>query len=1002
MPLAVCLITFHFRLFAYLAESGAPGFLFVLCGLCGTDTTYARRGGSTEPTVRREEFGWPVAAYPVAAVGGQLVTDKARTERQRRARERLETARESIRRERAEVMARMGRELYAWRKRTGIQQQALAAEGLVSATVVRRIEKGDYESPPLRSLITAVENLGGPYGELEELAATYRTLQARQRHIDQLLSRNEVPDNAGWLEGKLERADLPAGLRPTVSFRLPSLFVGRREELTSLAQLLAGRRLVTVVGPGGIGKTALCLRFAESLPVQLAGCWFADLSRVPAGEPVLRVLADLILDDVSSAGDDAEVVAALGVVLADTPALVILDNCEHVTASAAAAVMRILSACPGVRILATSREPLHLPDEWVMTVGPLPVANRDPQGRLASGPGDAVELFIRLLGQARGEEPELSSAEAAEVADLCRALDGVPLCIELAAARARTLSVRDIAESVGRGLAILSGGRQAIPRHRAIDAAISWSWNLLEPDEQRALSRLAILTSPFTFRCGAIVAHEELDAGERLVATLADKSLVSHDTDDKGDTRFKVLSVVRNFAVRYLSPADRRDAARQLMSWTIHIAQLCETEFQQPEKIERLDAEFALMRIALEAAEESPADQVRVAVAIWPYWHIRSLSAYGCRFLAKAGEERTPLTLSERGKAHGILANLLAYQGRYAESIDAAQRSVQVRRDLGDPGQLRNGLLTLLGCLIEGRRFDQADLCLAEIAAIPGPIDLSAVGDLNVRQGLLYLHRGDPRRAIRLLTEAARCFSIERMTLAHGFCLGYLSVAQRRAGDLEASLRIALEAKELLGSTFGPSCEAEVTVGLAAAYLALGSQQDALAALDAMPVDEQIRPQTRVHALALRAMAACAAAPSAAAAFLLAHTGEFLGGRDEQAMLFIRATQEVAYRSAAYENAALLLGILMRLGTDTKDVEVGLPAFDSSRLQRHLPQSVLDGLMAGGFETDPGTASRLAVVALTEIAADRRAPLSRRSTLDASVTFGTRLMLIAPHSPAPS
>ena len=137
--------------------------------------------------------------------------------------------------------------------------------------------------------------------------------------------------------------------------------------------------------------------------------------------------------------------ARLGAVLADTPALIILDNCEHVMASAATAVTRILSACPGVRILATSREPLHLPDEWVMTVEPLPVANRDPPG---SEPGEAVELFIRLLGQARGEEPALSSGQVAEIAELCRALDGVPLCIELAAARARTLSVSDIAASV--------------------------------------------------------------------------------------------------------------------------------------------------------------------------------------------------------------------------------------------------------------------------------------------------------------------------------------------------------------------------------------------------------------------------------------------------------------------------------------------------------------------------------------------------------------------------
>ncbi len=924
---------------------------------------------------------------------------------QDRPRNRLLAVRDSIRRERGEVMNRMGRELLSWRERSGIKQKDLAAEGCVSATVVRRIEKGDYESAPHRSLITAVARFGGPSGELQELIQTYRALQGRQRHIDKLLQRKEVPHNAGWLdgEGEGEQARLAAGLRPATLPRSPSLFVGRREELTALAQLVDSRRLATVVGPGGIGKTALCLRFAESLPLPLAGPWFADLSRVRAGEPVLPALAELILADAVGTGDDTEVVARLGAVLADTPALIILDNCEHVIDSAATAVTRLLSACPGVRVLATSREPLHLPDEWVMTVGPLPVANRDPLGsRPVSHSGDAVELFIRLLGQARAEESELSSGQVAEVAGLCRDLDGIPLCIELAAARARTLPVTDIAASVGRGLAILSGGRREVARHQAIEATISWSWHLLDPDEQRALSRLAILTAPFTFRCGASVAHEELHSGERLVATLADKSLVSQETNETGDARFKVLGVVRSFAIRHLSPPDHQQATRQLMSWALDIAQMNEADFQQSGTIGYLDVEFALIRIALEASEESPADQVRLAVAIWQYWHIRSLSAYGCRFLAKAREEGTPLTLAERARALGILANLLAYQGRYAESIDAAQRSVQAGRVLGDSTQLRHGLLTLLGCLIEARRLDEADPCLAEIATTPGPVELSTLGDLNVRQGLLCLHRGDPHRAIRLLTEAASCFSIERMTMAHGFCLGYLSVAQRRAADLGASLRTALEARELLGGMFGPSCEAEVTVGLAAAYLALGRQEDALTVLDDMPADEPIRPQTRIHSLVLRAMAASAAAPSAAAAFLLSHVGEFAGGSNEQAMLLIRAAQEIAYRSAAYENAALLLGVLIRSGSDTQDVEVGLPVSESSRLEGHLPRSVLEALIADGFNTGSRAAVGLAVTALTELTADRRAPRPRRQAPDPSVTFGTRLMLIAPHSPSPS
>jgi hypothetical protein len=169
-----------------------------------------------------------------------------------------------------------------------------------------------------------------------------------------------------------------------------------------------------------------------------------------------------------------------------------------------------------------------------------------------------------------------------------------------------------------------------------------------------------------------------------------------------------------------------------------------------------------------------------------------------------------------------------------------------------------------------------------------------------------------------------------------------------------------------------------------------------------LPPDDRIRPQTRVHSLVLRAMAASAAAPSAAAAFLLSRAGEFAGGPEEQTTLLIRATQEIAFRSAAYEMSALLLGVLAGLGSGTQEIEVGLPAFQSSRLQRHLAQSTLAELIDGASSVDPGTAFVLAVTTLTELAAQTRPPLSPSPATGTSVTFGTRLMLIAPHSPAPA
>lgn len=926
---------------------------------------------------------------------------------QDRIRGRLMAVRDGIRRQRGELMLEVGGVLRAWRALRGILQQDLAAEGCVSATVVRRIEKGDYESAPPQSLIAAVARQRGPAQELQELAQTFQALQARQRQIDKMLARKILPGAAARLAGEGEQVRLAAGLRPAALPRPPSVFVGRQRELNVLTRLLDRQRLVTVVGPGGIGKTALCLRLAQSRPPAPAGPWFVDLSRVPAGEPLLPLLAQLILDQDGGTGHDDEAAPRLGAALGDTPALIILDNCEHVLTEAATVATELLNACAGVAILATSREPMHLPDESVLTLGSLPVTDPEPpdRGTSPSQPADAVELFIRLLSKDLGDRVNLSAKQAAAAVDLCRQLDGIPLCIELAAARARTLSVSDVALSVRRGLAVLSGGRRDVPRHQAIEATISWSWDLLTRDEQRALARLAILTAPFSLRCAATVAAEGLDGGERLVAALADKSLLSQETDEAGDARLKILAVVRNFAIARLGAADRARAVRQLMSWALSTIPADEIVLQQSDGIERLDTDFPLIRAALELSHDSPAEQVRLALAIWQYWHIRSLSDYGCQFLAKAREENIPLTPAERGRALGMLASLLAYQGHFAESIDAAERSIEVRRSLGDPVQLRYGLLILFGNLLETRRFDEAERCLAEIAEIPGEVERSTQGDLSVRHGMLYLHRGDPQRAVHLLREAARCFSSEKMTLAYGFCLGYLSVAYRRAGHLDASLHSALEARQIVGSVFGPSCEAEVTVGVAAAYLALGRQEDALAALDAAPVDEQVRPSTRAHAIALRAMAASAVSPSAAATFLLSHVNEFAGDRGshlDQATMLVKAVQEIAYRAGAFETAARLLGVHARFWPGNQEIAAGAPARGSSlRLNGHLPQSRLEALIDSGFQTEPRDAFGVAAAALAQLASAAREVSSERPALDGSTSVGTRLMIIAPYSAPP-
>jgi hypothetical protein len=311
-------------------------------------------------------------------------------------------------------------------------------------------------------------------------------------------------------------------------------------------------------------------------------------------------------------------------------------------------------------------------------------------------------------------------------------------------------------------------------------------------------------------------------------------------------------------------------------------------------------------------------------------------------------------------------------------------------------------LLILLGGLLETRRLDEAERCLAEIVQIPGQVDRATSGDINVREAVLCLHRSDPHRAVQLLHEATRCFSSENMTLAHGFCLGNLSVAYRRAGNLEASLQSALAARETVGGRFGPSCEAEMTAAAAAAYVALGRHHDALAVLDASPAGEQVRSRTRAHVLALRAIAASAASPSAAAAFLLEHADEFArpsGPHDDQAVLLLIAVQEIAYRMGAFETAERLLVRHSRLWPDGLGMEISPPGpAPSWRLGGHPPPGQPAPVSDQAESSDIFHA---ALAALTDLTSAPRRTTSRKPDLDSSSTAGTRMMIIPPHS-APS
>jgi predicted ATPase/DNA-binding SARP family transcriptional activator len=330
----------------------------------------------------------------------------------------------------------------------------------------------------------------------------------------------------------------------------PTSFVGRGQDAGDLAALLTEHRTATLVGPGGVGKTRLALELAASLaPSFPDGCWFVDLSSVALAEDVAIAVAK----GVGAAWTDhAEPVDAIVVRLRHRRALVVVDNCEHVTRSAADAMRRIRDECPSVTLLATSREPLMFPGERL-----LPVATLEPQA--------ATQLFVE---RARTEAPglDLDDGQMVAIATICERLDHLPLAIELAAAHSRTFSPIELLPALDGRLDLLAGGRRARHEHHAtLRAAIDWSYERCSEDERACYEMLAIFAGAFDLRAVRSVATRagvpELDVIDAL-PRLVDRSLVQRTTPAGAPSRYRLLETLRTYGREQLRANDRLDRMR--------------------------------------------------------------------------------------------------------------------------------------------------------------------------------------------------------------------------------------------------------------------------------------------------------------------------------------------------------------------------------------------------------------------------------------------------------
>jgi len=447
-------------------------------------------------------------------------------------------------------------------------------------------------------------------------------------------------------------AAAPPATPPTNLPASSSELIGREAETRDVVDLVTRHRLVTLTGVGGIGKTRLALEVARHLlPDFVDGVWLAELA--PLSDPGLvpvsvAVALKLALPD--RAESPERVAAALG----DKGLLLVLDNCEHVIDAAARMAEAVLRAAPHARVVATSREPLRAPGEYVYRVPSLEVPHEDTDDREELLQTAAVSLFVARV---RAVEARFSpdARTAAITGAVCRRLDGIPLAIELAAARTAALGVGELAARLDDRFRLLTGGhRTALPRQQTLRATLDWSYELLPAIEQTVLRRLAVFAGGFTLEAAsAVVTADDLDAPEvvNIVTNLAAKSLIVVEIAD-GDAQYRLLETTRVYALEKLADSGELDqvARRHAQHYQVFFER-AEAEWDRPtlEWLAVYGRHLDNVRTALDWAF-SPRGDASIGVALTssalPLWFHQSLSWSSA---AAGSSARWPASRNARG-----------------------------------------------------------------------------------------------------------------------------------------------------------------------------------------------------------------------------------------------------------------------------------------------------------------------------------------------------------------
>ena len=477
-------------------------------------------------------------------------------------------------------------------------------------------------------------------------------------------------------------------------------FVGREVEIGELKNMLEARRLVTIVGTGGVGKTRLALQLAADLVDRFEdGVWLAGLETLSVPDLVPAAVAAVLGLREQADRPPLEMISEH---LADRNVLLVLDNCEHLAATCAALAERLLSRAPGLRILATSREPLQVAGEAVWRIPGLQAPAVD-----AAVPSDlrgyeSTRLFLdRAVLVLPGFRPEAADLEP--IARICRRLDGIPLAIELAAARLASLSPLQVADRLDDRFGFLTGGRRtAIPRQQTLRATIEWSHELLPEPERTLLRRLSVFAGGFTVESAETVSGEDDAELVDRIGLLVNKSLVLHDRES---SRYRMLETILEFAREKLrGSGEAADFATRHLNWCVSLAEQAASDLRGPNErgsFEILSREHDNFRAALDGvvATPDPEAALRLAGALGPFWSWKGYAREGGHRLEKALTAAGPAHSHARAVACSYAGFLAWNRGEYEGARTFLEEGVRTLRELGDAprlGRAISGLATVL------------------------------------------------------------------------------------------------------------------------------------------------------------------------------------------------------------------------------------------------------------------------------------------------------------------